>query len=672
MLTAVSIVLTLALCLMVLFKRRTGLSEVLLLVGLLGVAGAELLDWRALNVSGNVLMLERWRLGAQGLACWAWVGFSLVFARTYQDTPPPKLQLALLTVFLALPLLPAALPAKALLGPVSRDAPWIIPLSRIGFYHHLGLLTAVLLCLYNLEATLANATHARRWRIKFFVLGIMAMLASQFLVASEGLLFKGLDLSLNPTRQIGLILGVVLMGYSIITRGGEEKIIFSRRLAYKSLVLFAAGLYLVGIGLTGQYIRFFDGLSKSMMLMSLSVMGGVGLLAVFLSETLRRKANLALRKYFYRDKYDYRLQWLDFTRRLSAVRQRQDLYQAVLLGFCESLGMGQGALYLRNPTTRDFESAHRWEMGQTDSPIPAGHPLGEPLGQGPAVRDLRGRHPGPPLPEASFLVPLMQSQNLEGFILLARPFNTDEEYDEEDFELMEALANQASLAIFNMRLVEELAMAREMEIMGRISSFVLHDLKNLVYTLSLILENAKNYIHEPEFQSDLLTSLGNTVSKMNTLISQLRVLPDKESLRREHVDLLDLAKESAKAVDSEAFQVKGEPVPATVNREEMNKVLINLFRNAQEACQGNIPVTVEVGNQGQPYVKVSDSGCGMDEEFMRSHLFAPFNTTKDTGMGIGLYQSKQIVEAHGGRLMVESRLGQGSTFTVLLPNSQAG
>lgn len=665
-----SVVLTLALCVMVLFRRQFTLTETALLTGLLGLAGVELLDWLALRPDENVLELERWRLSAQGLAFWACVGFSQIFARAYRDTPASKLQVGLLAAFLALPVIPAVLPAQSLLGPVSKDVPWIVPLTRAGFYHHVGLLLAILLCLYNLEATLANATHVRRWRIKFFALGIMAILASQFLAASEGLLYRVLDLSLNPTRQAGLLLGVLLMGYSIITRGGEEKIVFSRRLAYKSLVLFAAGLYLVGVGLTGQFSRLFEGINRPTVQMALSVVGGVGLLVVFLSETFRRKANLALRKYFYKDKYDYRIQWLEFTRRLAAIRRTDDLYQAVLLGFCESLGMGQAALYLRAPGGKDYEPVHRWEMDQAAAPLPASHPLCQPPAHRPGVKDLRGKPPAPPAPPASFFVPLMLSENLAGFVLLNRPFNSEEEYDEEDFELMEALAHQSSLAILNMRLVEELASAREMEIMGKVSSFVLHDLKNLVYTLSLILDNAKNYIQEPEFQRDLLTSLGNTVAKMNMLITQLRVLPTQESLRREDVDLLDLARESAQAMPGGAFQVMGDPVPAVVDREEMHKVLVNLLRNAQEASPGNTPVVVEVGHQGQPYVKVSDSGSGMNEEFIRKHLFAPFNTTKRKGMGIGLYQSKQIVEAHGGKLTVESRPGTGSTFTVLLPNAQ--
>jgi putative PEP-CTERM system histidine kinase len=465
------------------------------------------------------------------------------------------------------------------------------------------------------------------------------------------------------------LLGVALMGYSLATRGGEEKIVFSRRLAYKSLVLLAAGAYLVSIGLIGQAMRQFEGLNESTVVAAMSLFGGVGLLIVFLSETIRRKVKTALRKNFFKDKYDYRLQWLDFIHRLTGVVHLEDLYQAVLLGFCENLGMGQAALYLRNAHTGNFEPVHQWEMASAKTVLPSDHPLCQPASNPRCVRDLRNTPPSPPAPTASFSVPLMRGPNFEGFILLDHPFNAAERYDEEDFELMEALAHQATSAILLMRQADELASAREMAAMGKVSAFVLHDLKNLVHTLSLMVENAKNYIQEPEFQRDMCKALDNSVSKMRGLIHKLREVSSSKSLLYEDVDLLALARESSKSVPEGTLELQGESVPASVDRAEMSKVLVNLFRNAYEACQGKQTVVVEVGHHSQPYIKVSDSGCGMDAEFIRKRLFVPFSSTKDTGMGIGLYQSKQIVEAHGGRLVVESLPSHGSTFTILLPDT---
>jgi hypothetical protein len=97
----------------------------------------------------------------------------------------------------------------------------------------------------------------------------------------------------------------------------------------------------------------------------------------------------------------------------------------------------------------------------------------------------------------------------------------------------------------------------------------------------------------------------------------------------------------------------------------MEKVVQNLVLNAREA--GGSSVLVEVGCDRAPFVRVSDQGCGMSEAFIRQRLFRPFQTTKAKGFGIGLYQCRNIVEAHGGRIEVESRVGEGSCFTVVLP-----
>ncbi|MGH9945347.1 MAG: ATP-binding protein, partial [Pyrinomonadaceae bacterium] len=70
---------------------------------------------------------------------------------------------------------------------------------------------------------------------------------------------------------------------------------------------------------------------------------------------------------------------------------------------------------------------------------------------------------------------------------------------------------------------------------------------------------------------------------------------------------------------------------------------------------------------GYVFFNVTDTGVGMSEEFVRTKLFRPFATTKNKGIGLGLYTCREIVELHGGRLNVESRTDVGTTFRVVLP-----
>ena len=72
-------------------------------------------------------------------------------------------------------------------------------------------------------------------------------------------------------------------------------------------------------------------------------------------------------------------------------------------------------------------------------------------------------------------------------------------------------------------------------------------------------------------------------------------------------------------------------------------------------------------------ITIEDNGCGMDDIFIRDRLFKPFDTTKgNSGMGIGMYESREIIRAHGGDIEVASRPGQGTVISVFLPASARG
>ena len=103
-------------------------------------------------------------------------------------------------------------------------------------------------------------------------------------------------------------------------------------------------------------------------------------------------------------------------------------------------------------------------------------------------------------------------------------------------------------------------------------------------------------------------------------------------------------------------------------RERLTRTIGHLLQNALEAT----PPTGEVRlrgfeESGQAIVEVTDTGSGMDDEFIRSRLFQPFDSTKGAGMGIGAYECRETIRALGGQLEVESTPGSGTRFRISLP-----
>ncbi|MBE1424222.1 putative PEP-CTERM system histidine kinase [Desulfomicrobium macestii] len=642
-----------------------------LAVALVLSAGLEALDLLTLLYPESV---QAWRMAGllvEGALGPAWIWFTALFARNYEEGRLPGTQRAL--ILLSCLMMPWAgyLAAQGAYFAPDFATEGLLFLLPGSFYFYIGFAVCCVAALLNIEATLAAAVHHRRWKIKFILLGAVSILAALILYYSQSLLHRSIDMSLAGLRSLALLLGTAMMWFSDLRRGPEVRISFSRRLAFKSVVLVAAGLYLVGLGLLGEGARLFgDDLGRAVLLV-VSFLAGLGLLVVFLSDTVRRKIRLFLQMHFYGEKYDYRIQWVQFTQHLASARTQNELQQAALSACCETFGIVGAGLFLFDHDRKLYLPASLVEMDSHEGGFGEDSALVTELETRRSVlRAVDVDDSSPWLARAGFAIPIFREDALDGFVLLGRPINPREEYDEEDFELMDTMARHISSALLNMRLLDQLARSREMEIMGKVSAFVLHDLKNHVYTLSLMADNAQKHIGNPEFQKDMVDSLGSTVGKMKILISQLKGLPDRHTLKREPVGLLSLARESTRPLPQERLDFQGPDVRVMIDSAEMGKVILNLCLNALEASTAGQSVSVTVGDEPEPFVRVTDHGVGIAKEFMAGGLFEPFKSTKAKGMGIGLYQCKQIVEAHGGRIEVRSAPNEGSEFIVCIGDRQ--
>jgi putative PEP-CTERM system histidine kinase len=279
------------------------------------------------------------------------------------------------------------------------------------------------------------------------------------------------------------------------------------------------------------------------------------------------------------------------------------------------------------------------------------------------------------LPAAWLVVPVIAQEELTGFAVLATP-RAKIEVNWEVRDLLKTAARQVGSLLAQVQASEALLEARKFESFNKMTAFVVHDLKNLVAQLSLLLKNAERHRHNPRFQDDMFATVKHVEERMNKLLEQLST----GSRGEEHLRPMQLAKvaervAAAKKAERADIAVHAtDAAVATIGYEQrFERVLGHLVQNAIDATQQSGGVHISVGAEGEnAVIEVSDSGCGMSEAFVRERLFRPFETTKGNGMGIGVFEVAQYAKDVGGRIEVDSRPGAGTRFKLMFPLDRDG
>jgi putative PEP-CTERM system histidine kinase len=375
-----------------------------------------------------------------------------------------------------------------------------------------------------------------------------------------------------------------------------------------------------------------------------------------------------------RRKYDYREHWMTFTSRMSGLRRADELGARLVEDVMRASGATSAALYLAESGETFYRlTANLGSAGFAQTIDGSG-----------AVPSWLRMHASPVFLPVEFLasvgVPALQAAlgvaipwrgTLLGFIILG-PLATGADYTAEDFDFLRTVGEQAATSVVALRLAEAAEQAHEVGPTASVTPAVIHDIKNSVSALSLLADNATRHLAEPEFQRDALITLSRTVERMRRLLGKLCATKAERPVQAEPIDLHELIIEATTSLAGDRkVQLVRQLGPVTRvygDRDTLLRVVENLTTNAAEAIDREGTVTVTLGEeQGYAVISVADTGCGISEEYKKRHLFSPFRSTKRGGWGVGLYQTKQAVESQDGEILVESREGRGTTFTVKLP-----
>ncbi len=512
--------------------------------------------------------------------------------------------------------------------------------------------------------------------------GLGGLFVYDFYLYANGALFHVLDAETWIARGYVVALIAPLIAVSAARNPQwASPVGLSRSMAFHSASLLGAGVYLLLMAGAGYYLRLFGGEWGTVVQTVFIFAAALMLVLLMFSGTLRARLRVFLSKHFFSYRYDYREEWLKFTRTLSEGQPGEHLCERATEALARLVESPGGALWMKEDNAI-FRRASHWNWSDLDGSESAESPfalwladkqwvvdLGEIKDRSELYGDLEVPAWIDQDKDAWLVVPLVLHDELMGFVVLKHSLGKLG-FNWEVSDLLKVAARQAAAHLAQMRASNQLIVARQFESFNRTTTFVIHDLKNLVAQLSLLLTNAEKHKHNPEFQADMLETVQSAVTRMNKVLAQLRRSSTQASA--ESVALADILNDAA--ASKQAFKLHPQldlppdSVRVRADRERLTRAIGHLLQNALEATPPGGQVSLAAfADSEQAVIEVRDTGAGMDEEFIRTRLFQPFDSTKGAGMGIGAYECRETVQALGGTVTVESTPGVGTLFRLTLP-----
>ena len=552
-----------------------------------------------------------------------------------------------------------------------------------------GFLAMAITGLVLVEQVIRNARAESRRSVKYLCMGLGALFAYDFYLYSHALLFQEVDQAIWNARGFINALVVPVIGIAAVRDPHWSLDIFvSRRVVFHTTALLGAGLYLLAIGAGGYVIREYGG-TWGTIAQVIFLFGAVLVLTILLfSAQLRASLRVLINKHFFHYKFEYREEWLRFIHTLTTEEPNEQLRERTIKAIANILECPGGLLWLYRDGHR-YELVANWQMPMPDVDcyLPAGSSLAGYLGDEEWIINCQEYDLAPHvykglvfpdwfdrIENAWLITPLVFHDRLLGMVVLARP-PVMHAMNWEDYDLLRIVGRQSAAHLAQLDAAQALSQAKQFEACNRLSAYVMHDLKNLIAQLSLVVTNAARHKNNPQFMEDAIQTVENSVNKMNRLLAHLRGGPDAGQ-QRASVDVCDVLDDVMTTMSAGSpqpgldCQVTGLYVRA--DRDRLAAVIGHVVRNAQDATPDQGMVIIRLFKQhDQAVIEVQDTGAGMDEAFIRDGLFKPFVSTKGkTGMGIGVYETREFIRGLGGEVEVISRVNEGTTFRVRIPISE--
>ncbi|MES2338942.1 MAG: XrtA/PEP-CTERM system histidine kinase PrsK [Pseudomonadota bacterium] len=548
-----------------------------------------------------------------------------------------------------------------------------LPVATAATLLRMMVAVAALVLVHNLAITNGRGV------VRMLCLAIAGLWIADLGVATAAYLTGHWPPEMMAARGVVTALAAAIVALAL-QRDEHRPVAVSRMVAYQSLSLVAIGGYFALLALGTSALSAIGG-EHARVLQTAFVFGATAAVLTLVSSTwLRGWLKVKIAKHFFTHRYDYRSEWLRFTGTLGTPEAAAPLAERIVKAIADLTDSERGLLLV--PEGEGLGLGARWNWddvgGGADVAFARHLATSERII---ALDELRGGGESAELActpqwmlddtDVWAVVPMLHLGRLAGAVVLARP-GVDRALDWEDFDLLKIAGRQVASYLAEARAQDALADGRRFEEFNRRFAFIVHDIKNLVSGLSLVARNAERHAENPEFRADMIATLQDSAAKLNMLLSRLsaspRGRPDADPPVA--VPLLDFAQGLARTRRAgHPVVVSGDAqAVALADPGRLTQIIGHLLTNAIEASAPGEPVTIAVGAfDGQVALSVIDRGCGMTPAFVREQLFRPFVSSKPAGFGIGAFEARQLADAMGGRILVDSREGAGTTFRVVLP-----
>ncbi|OGC35078.1 hypothetical protein A2311_06040 [candidate division WOR-1 bacterium RIFOXYB2_FULL_48_7] len=483
-----------------------------------------------------------------------------------------------------------------------------------------------------------------------------------------------------------------------------------RKTVVYSLVTAAMTALFFILILVGQY--YFTGLTGYS---SLWVSGLIAFVVAFFFQPLRDLVQKFVDFIFFRSRYDYQNLLNKFSQAFGRPRSNLDKFSQVLPyllhksmnlsgisvmvldrqlnQYVVRAGEGEGSTIIHKEistksalieemlfTKRELDRNHLASILQTDKTLrPELRARYQEIVQ--AMDDLKSALIIPCISESDYF----NKPTLISTINMGRKLS-DESYSIEDIEFLKTLANQAAATIEYTFIFEDLKKTTEQMIkneklaaLGTTVAGIAHELKNPLSYLSIVAETLPQSWDNEKFRESVGKLFPSEVERMKLIIEGLSDYSKSHELRLEPTDLstvLDKVaailgyefKKNNICLEKNYEQGDGERPFALADKHRIVQVFMNLINNAVQAIGpngGTITLSAQITDKNV-LIAIQDTGPGMSPELLNK-IFDPFFTTKEQGTGLGLSITRKIVEEHKGSIDITSQVGQGTTFTILLP-----